>query len=59
MSHLKQKTTTKKHKNNISRTITNVKGFPYLNTRENNEPANHIGIAQETQTSKQTNKNKD
>jgi len=28
----KQKTKQKKHKNNIARTITNVKGFPYLNT---------------------------
>jgi len=53
MSHLK-----KPQKNNIARTITNVKGFPYLNTRKNNEPANRIGIAQEAQTSKQTNKNK-
>jgi len=52
MSQLKKQ----KHKNNIARTITNDKGFPYLNTRENNEPANRIGIAQEAQTSKQTNK---
>jgi len=46
----------KKHKNNLARTITNDKGFPYLNTRENNDLANRIGIAHEAQTSKQTNK---